>query len=361
MLAGYNFPVHGGTRAFLPALICTLLLAAPRAQQETLPTARLVTAPRLLMPGEIDSNAPMTWDLVDGQWRLFAFTSWGGIPAVSSGPAVDRMQRVGAVRIEPHPGWGVWIESVIADEGGAWYAYYHHEIAAEICNTPRRSILRISSARSVDRGLTWEGLGPVLEGPQGSITCSTPNPFVVGGVGDLSAMLDPERRDLYLFFSQYGKDPAMQGVSVARLAWADRDAPGRRVTVWRDGAWIPADGDYPAGTPLVPVAKPWHDSDPATDAFWGPSVHWNTYLERYVMLLNRTKDERFSNEGLYVSYAPTLDDPRAWSVPRKIMNGGGWYPQVAGLEPQSGTDKHAGQRARFFITGRSEHYIEFRR
>jgi hypothetical protein len=43
------------------------------------------------------------------------------------------------------------------------------------------------------------------------------------------------------------------------------------------------------------------------------------------------------------------------------MSGGGWYPQVAGLEAQTGTDKHAGQRARFFITGRSQHYIEFRR
>jgi hypothetical protein len=154
----------------------------------------------------------------------------------------------------------------------------------------------------------------------------------------------------------------MQGVGVARLAWADRDAPGGRVTVWRDGAWIPATaGDYPAGTPPVRVTRPWHDGDPAGDAFWGPSVHWNTYLERYVMLLNRTRDELFNNEGLYVSYARTLSDPREWSAPRKIMNGGGWYPQVAGLEAQTGTDKQAGQRARFFITGKSQHYIEFRR
>jgi hypothetical protein len=43
------------------------------------------------------------------------------------------------------------------------------------------------------------------------------------------------------------------------------------------------------------------------------------------------------------------------------MDGGGWYPQVAGLETASGTDKHAGQRARFFLTGRSERLIEFRR
>jgi hypothetical protein len=108
------------------------------------------------------------------------------------------------------------------------------------------------------------------------------------------------------------------------------------------------------------VTRAWHDADAAVDAFWGPSIHWNTYLERYVMLLNRARDENYNNEGIYVSYARRLDDPRAWSAPRKIMNGGGWYPQVAGLEA-GGTDKQAGQRARFFLTGRSEHYIEFSR
>jgi hypothetical protein len=145
------------------------------------------------------------------------------------------------------------------------------------------------------------------------------------------------------------------------------------VAIWQNGAWLPprrvgeADPEvalsweYPAGTPLVPVSKPWHDGNPAADAFWGPSVHWNTYLEQYVMLLNRARDEGFGNEGIYVAYAGRLDDPRAWTAPRKIMNGGGWYPQVAGLEQVSGTDKEATQRARFFITGRSEYYIEFQR
>lgn len=78
------------------------------------------------------------------------------------------------------------------------------------------------------------------------------------------------------------------------------------------------------------------------------------------MLLNRAKNERFDTEGLYVAYATTLDAAAAWSAPQKLVNGGGWYPQVAGLEP-GGTDKQAGQRARFFITGRSNHYIEFSR
>jgi hypothetical protein len=77
------------------------------------------------------------------------------------------------------------------------------------------------------------------------------------------------------------------------------------------------------------------------------------------MLLNRTRDELFNNEGIYVSFAPSLDNPRAWSAPRKVMNGGGWYPQIAGLETGTGTDKLMGRRARFFLTGRSTNLIEF--
>ena len=112
--------------------------------------------------------------------------------------------------------------------------------------------------------------------------------------------------------------PRAQGVVVVRLAWADRDNPGGRVTIWQDGVWLspvrkPGVADkweYPAGTPLVRTTIPWHDGIQAGNAFWGPSIHWNTAVKRYVMLLNRTKGS------------------------------------MGGI-------------ARFFLTGRSTHYIEF--
>ena len=56
----------------------------------------------------------------------------------------------------------------------------------------------------------------------------------------MTAALDREGQDLYLYFSQYERDPGLQGVAVARLAWADRDAPVGKVTIWNDGAWLPA-------------------------------------------------------------------------------------------------------------------------
>jgi hypothetical protein len=324
------------------------------------------------MPGAVDSNVPMVWDLVDGVPALFGLASWGGIPALMSGSTLDRMERiVDSVELTPHPGHGIWIEAIIPDEGGAWYGYYHHEAPAEVCGRIDRAIPRIAAAKSVDRGRSWQDLGVILESPESALACGSSNRFVLGGVGDVSAMLAPDKKDVYLFVSQYAKDSASQGVAVARLAWADRDEPSGRVTVWQREAWIPArrvSGDetdavweYPIATPLRPVSEPWHDGDPKADAFWGPSVHWNTYLGRYVMLLNRAKNESFDNEGIYVSYARDLSDPTGWSIPQKLMNGGGWYPQIAGLEPGVGTDKVAGQRARFLLTGRSDQMIEFQR
>jgi hypothetical protein len=109
----------------------------------------------------------------------------------------------------------------------------------------------------------------------------------------------------------------------------------------------------------MPVAHPWHDADPRNDAYWGASVHWNTAIQRYVMLMNRTKDDHFAQEGVYVSFAPALNDPTAWTVPQKLVDGGAWYPQVMGLQSGEGSDKQASARARFFVGGRSRAFIDF--
>jgi len=113
--------------------------------------------------------------------------------------------------------------------------------------------------------------------------------------------------------------------------------------VWLSRTWVPASVMvrpdeslrviYPAAAPLFPTTQSWHDGD-------------------------RARDETFRQAGIYVSYAPALDDPRLWSPPARIMDGGKWYPQVIGLE-QNGTDKEAGELARFFMSGVSNHFIRF--
>jgi hypothetical protein len=329
------------------------------------PSARLIPTRIVTLPGSSDSNSPAVWELVDGVRRLFVFTSVAGTPTRHWGADVSRLTSLGEVDFENPPGHGVWFESVIADVDGTWYGYYHNEWPAEVC-ADARTIPRIGAARSKDFGATWEDLGVVLEAAPNSHDCASTNDYFVGGVGDFSVILDRDEQFLYFFFSQYVRRDESQGVSVARLAWGDRDQPAGKMSVWlRNRLWLPARAYvvndatrnfYPAGGPIYRASDDWHEGE--VDAFWGPSVHWNTHLEKYVMMLNRARDTSWTQEGIYVAYSTDLSDPASWSAPQRLLVAGRWYPQVVGLE-STGTDKEAGEFARFFMSGRSEYVIQF--
>lgn len=331
-----------------------------------LPQVAVQPAAELRFSGEVDSNSPALWDLVDGEPRLHVFTSSAGTTRRAEGPGLAELTPASDVLWNPAPEQGVWMEAVVADEAGTWYGYYHNERAGVVCGETGKVLPRIGAARSRDRGVSWEDLGPVLEAPPGTEVCDTTNYYFHGGVGDLSVMLDPDRQFLYVFYSEYLSELAGQGVAMARMVWADRDAPAGRMDVWNQEAWVPpteslpSSWEYPMGTPLFPTSRSWHDPEGLADGFWGPAVHWNTYLGRYVMLLNRTRDVTFTQEGIYVSFNDTLDSPDQWSVPRQILEGGAWYPQVVGLETGD-TDKTAGQVARLFLSGSSSYFLEFQR
>lgn len=363
------------------ALVYCVLAATAVSAQEAIrsgpPTATLLHADSIRLTGEVDSNSPVVWDRVNGEWKVVVFTSMAGQPRRAVGRSILDLGRARAVEVEPWPAGGVWMEAIIPDEGGTWYGFYHLErVPTETCPATEKVAPQIGAARSSDRGVTWTDLGIVVDAPRGTYECDTSNHYFVGGVGDLSAILDPHYRDVYLYYSQYGRELAQQGVAVARLAWADRDAPVGKVTIWNDGAWLPpvrvdserADDDeqrgprfeYPIATPIFPTGDSWHD-DHAADAFWGPSLHWNSYLHQYVMLLNRAKDANYGQEGIYVSFNPRIDDATGWSPPVRILEGGAWYPQVIGITPGLGTDRASGRLARFFMGGRSDHVIQFDR
>ena len=215
--------------------------------------------------------------------------------------------------------------------------------------------------RSADRGHTWDDLGIILDAPPGTEACDSANRFVLGGVGDVTAALDADSKDVYLYFSQYSREPRRKAsrwrgwrgpIAIEPVGKVD-DLERRRVAC-RDPAH--------RGTPLVRRARqPFHDRSATNDVFWGPSIHWNTYLEQYVMLLNRAKDDQFGQDGIYVSYSPTLSRSRALDDPAKIFNGGDWYPQVIGTEIGTGTDRIGGQ-TRAILHDRPLHrLIEFER
>ena len=355
-----------------------LLCSEPLSAQSTgQPFAVLTPALSDGFPNETDSNSPAVWELVGGQWAITLFNSVAGRPRVSDGPSVRRLVSRGEVTYAgTPPEQGVWFESVVR-EADAWYAFYHNERAGVVCPGSGKVWPRIGAARSDDRGASWVDLGPVLETPASSVICASTNHyFVGGGVGDLTVRLDPDRQYAYFYYSQYAEVERQVGVAVARMAWADRDAPAGRLDVWVDGAWLPpsrtgSDADepssgevgwlYPVATPILRSANSWDDGRPGVDVFWGPSIHWNTSINTWVMLLNQSVGEAFEQGGVWVSYNDRLDDPSGWSAPTRLLQGGRWYPQVIGLDPTLGTDALAGGLSRFYMGGRSQHYITFGR
>ncbi len=306
-------------------------------------------------PGECDCNSPLHWD---GP-TLFVFNS-AGHPWRASGPELAQLGQ-DYLRVEYHNTvqGGRWIESTAQAKDGTLYGWYHYEPTG-LCAEPRLTAPRIGAVRSRDNGVHWQDLGVVIEATPESLNCATANYYFAGGHGDFSVILDHDREYAYFLFSTYVGTPQEQGVAVARMRWTDRDDPMGRVWKWYDGTWTQP-GRGGKVTPVFTANIDWHLEN--ADALWGPSIHWNSYLRQYVLLLNRAVDARWKQEGVYVSFNPDLSNPAGWSPPEKILGdlpADGWYPQVVGLDAKAReTDKLAGRVARLFVRGESRWEIEF--
>lgn len=335
---------------------------AGEVQGSSAPGVELRKADLIKFTGSVDCNSPGHWD---GN-TLYVFNS---APKVfrSSGAGLLHLGPAAATRYTNEANGGRWIEATHKAKDGKLYGWYHNE-PHPVC--PAKHDLtapRIGAAVSADNGATWNDLGFVLEAPADSLFCETPNHYFAGGNGDFSVIVDNKSEYVYFLISTYNKDVSEQGVAVARMLYADRDAPVGRVWKWRNGKW---DGAGIGGhvSPIFPVKIDWNRKD--ADTFWGPSIHWNSFLSQYVVLLNRAIDKDWLQEGVYISFNADLGNPAKWSTPRKILDskeikavpemGPGWYPQVMGIDgAKRETDKLAGRVARLFVHGKSVWEIEF--
>jgi hypothetical protein len=340
------------------------LVSTPGPATPPLPEVEIRDAPLINLPGgrdasgrihTVDSNSPAEWD---SSGNLFVFTSsqW---PYRSRGANLSELQAPASpVTIEARGNvtGGIWIEATYRADDGALYGWYHNE-PPNVCGNSRLTAPRIGAMISRDDGKTWQNLGIVLEAPVGSVNCSTRNYYFAGGNGDFSVILDQTGQYFYFFISTYHRQVSEQGVAIARMRFEDRDQPVGRVQKWHDGGWNEPGIDGRITT-TFPALIDWHRS--TANAFWGPSVHYNTHLETYVMLLNRAMDSNWSQEGIYISFNNDPGDVSGWSAPQKlpINQQVGWYPQVIGIGGGE-TDKTAGHVARLFISGRSSLEIVF--
>ena len=317
---------------------------------------RLREVDEIFFPTRADGNSSAFW-LND---RLHLFTSVGWPQSISIANSIFDPWETQEVDTTEMLGKTIWMEAAWADEDGTVFGWYHHEPTGVFEGTHLTAPV-IGAAVSFDGGKTVHDLGIILESGD-PVDNSAENGFFAGGNGDFSVVLDRDRQYFYFFFTNYGGGVENQGVVMARLAFEDRFDPVGKVQKYFEGEWLEP-GLGGRVTPVFAARRSWQAKDP--DSFWGPSVHWNTHLNGYVMLLNHAAGEPgWNQEGVYITFAQDLSRPDTWKEPRKIIDGAelpGWsffYPQVMGLEP-GGTDTLAGQKARLFVAGTSKWEIEF--
>jgi len=295
-------------------------------------------------PGLADSNSPSFW--FGDAMIMFNSFAW---PSVSKGASVERLGLADSVEIFERVGdGGRWLESVWFDEPyGTLYGWYHREPELQCLTAPV-----IGAAVSYDFGASWMDQGVVISDPN-PIDCAYENGYFTGGSGDFSVILDPTGEYFYFLYSNYGGPLEEQGVGIARSAFGDRGQPGT-LAKWNGSEWVePGVGGNTY--PLFPAASSW--AGPVVDSLWGPSVHWNTYLKRYVVFLNRTNGIEWEQEGIYVTFSSDL---LTWTAPEKILDTNYWYAQVVGLGAGE-TESMAGQIVRLYVGGMSPYLLEFRR
>jgi hypothetical protein len=321
--------------------------------------AELREVPRRDLPTRIDGNSPAFW--YQGKLNLFSSI---GIPEMIS----EARDQFGPWQSAPVQGniqdrYPVWVEAAWLDAGGALFTWYHHEPPHACGDGSNLTAPEIGAAVSFDGGRTLEDLGIILKSGD-ELNCAAANGYFGGGHGDFSVVPDREGKYFYFIFSSYGGGPDEQGVAVARMAYEDRFGPSGAVWKFRDGEWNQP-GLGGRVTAIYPATKSWEFED--ADSFWGPSVHWNTYLEKFVILMNHACCEAgWFQEGVYISYVDDLSDPSTWGRPVKLLDGesigfrAGFYPQVLGLG-EGETDSLSGWYARLYIQGISKWEIIFSR
>lgn len=324
----------------------------------------LSTADTVKMPNRVDSNSPCWW-VKDSIYILNSF----GHPWISQGKNFYNLSPAVKTKFTNETDGARWIESVFQENDSTLFGWYHQEpqhfIPEEIQKgrDPRLTAPHIGACYSVDNGNTWRDLGVVLKAPDDSWNLQTINKWFAGGHGDFTVIADQNNEYFYFFFSCYVSDSSMQGISLARMKFSDRMNPQKKVFKYYNKNW-----DEPGlggkSIPIYAVRGDWHKKTP--DAFWGPSVHYNTYLKKYVILMNRAIDEKWKQEGIYISFSDNLSDLNSYTKPEKIITNNSdkspyaWYPQVIGLDfDKKETDSRAGKRVRLFIRGISVFELEF--
>jgi hypothetical protein len=330
--------------------LLAILFATAGGEAAWAQSSQLIQVDLATMPAPVDSNSPALW--LNGELRLFNSTSRGPIRA--SGPSQFALDSTQKVLMNPIYPWPYWIESVWQDPNGLVYGWYHQEFGP--CPSGNYlAVPRIGAAISYDGGETFLDMGSIIT--SGELPdCDARNGFTAGGIGDFSVILDQQHKYFYFLYSSYSGRLENEGICIARMPYESRLFPNGRVQKYYRGAWAEP-GMQGREAAIFPATVSWQRAN--TNSYWGPSIHWNTYLQKYVVLLNHSCcSPGYPQDGIFITYNSDLSNPKGWSAPVRLLSDSGWYPQVIGMD-SNGSDQLAGKTARLYIAGKSRWQIVF--
>jgi hypothetical protein len=227
---------------------------------------------------------------------------------------------------------GAWLYTVLRGSEDRMLGFYHAEDRTFSLSPGSDFIAYKSIARCVseDFGLTWKNRAQIL-------TAHAPKPERAkwSGLGDHCIVWDPASRRLVCFFQEEGY------LSMA----ASSDSQGRPGT-WRK--WYRGGFTEP-GLGGRATALPAFAKHPGGN----PSVLWNTYLERWLIVWHTWRGD------LWISSSTNLMD---WSPPKVLLKrpwprGRVWYPTLVGQSDKIGGENLWLLYAEFPVAENSERHF----
>lgn len=210
---------------------------------------------------------------------------------------------------------GSWLMSVFRRQNDDFIGFYHAEDHWYPHTTNDIAWKSIGVTYSNDKGKTWQAGNQI-------ITSAAPKPATPtwGGTGDCCVVWDPVNSRWLCYYQE-------NTISMA-ISTDPQGAPGTWKKYYFGG--FTEDGLGGRQSPLPSLA-----SVPGGN----PSVHWNTYLLKWVMVWHG-----WNPTSIYISAS---DDGITWDTPKSIIvsdiGGRAWYPTIIG-----NTDVEAGQVAKIY-------------
>lgn len=205
---------------------------------------------------------------------------------------------------------GMWFIGIRELDDGRLVGFFH----AESHWYPRttqgwQAYKSIGVAYSNDKGLTWGTPELILKQ-----STNKPDAPEWSGLGDGCVIYNHLNNKYYCYYT-----PVSGSVNLSMAVSSDPEAAPDSWTKWYNGSFSqPGIGGL--DSPIAGLS-----SRPGAN----PSVHWNTYLNKFVMVWHGW------NEKLYISAS---DDGEVWESPQILLDEGDktWYPVIVGTDSTKG-------------------------